>query len=47
MLKIPDNDNSAVFLNDSFPIMNDCRLGRYKLQIVLIELLDSDKLDIQ
>ena len=27
-----DNDKLVVLLNDSCPVMNDCRLGRFKYQ---------------
>ena len=39
-----DKDKLVVTWNDSIPVVNDCRLGRYKLKQNWIELLDKDKL---
>ena len=39
-----DKDKLVVSWNDLYPVLNDCRLGRYKLKQNWIELLDRDKL---
>ena len=43
-VELPDRDKLVVSQNEYFPVMNDCRLGRYKLKQNWIELLDKDKI---
>ena len=43
-MKILDKDKLVVLENDSLPVLNDCRLGRYKLKQNWIDLLDKDRL---
>ena len=46
-MELLDSDKLVVFSNDPLPVLNDCRLGRYKLKKNLIELLDKDKLVVE
>ena len=46
-IELPDKDKLVVEENDKSPVMNDCRLGRYKLKQNWIELLDRDKLVVE
>ena len=32
MIELLDKDNNVVLRNDSIPVSNDCRLGRYILK---------------
>ena len=43
-IEILDKDKLVVLQNDCSPVLNDCRLGRYKLKKDRIEILDKDKL---
>ena len=45
-IELLDKDKLLVSQNDSYPVLNDCRLGRYKVKQNLIELLDRDKLSV-
>ena len=47
MIELLDKDKLFVFLSANPPVLNDCRLGRYKLKKNLIELLDKDKLVVE
>ena len=29
-IELPDKDNLVVFKNEKYPVLNDCRLGRYR-----------------
>ena len=44
MIELLDKDKLFVSSNDLYPVLNDCRLGRYILKENVIELLDKDKL---
>ena len=46
-IELLDRDKLAVSQNDSSPIMNDCRLGRFMIKQNWIELLDRDKLVVE
>ena len=44
MIELLDKDKLVISWNDSSPVMNDCRLGRFKIYKSWMKLLDKDKL---